>query len=201
VRRVSFEYMATPADEFDATRIIVDQLKDFSAENQQMIIKWACEKLGVSQPSLNPSSVVVPLENVAESLTSSVLAPAMNIKSFVEEKDPKTDMHFATVVAYYYRFVAQERKETISAEDLQEATRLGGRRRLSNPAKTMSNATSAGLLDNAGRGLYRVNTVGENLVAMVLPDGAMNGAAPKRKAAKKVAKKVVNKKLAVRKKA
>ena len=96
-------------------------------------------------------------------------------------------MHFATVVAYFYRFMAPEKKETVGAADLQEATRLVGRSRLANPGQTMINAAASGLLDKAGRGQYRVNTVGENLVALVLPgDGkATSAKARKPKASKR----------------
>jgi len=45
-----------------------------------------------------------------------------------------------------------------------------GRARLENPGQTLRNAHHGGLLDRGeGRGLYVINTVGENLVAMTLP--------------------------------
>jgi hypothetical protein len=99
------------------------------------------------------------------------MVSARDIKSFVTSKDPKSDNQFAATVAYYYRFEAphNERRETISAEILQEATRLSGRNRLGDPGKTLRNAKDTGYLDVADRGEYRINTVGENLVAMTLP--------------------------------
>ena len=50
----------------------------------------------------------------------------MDIKSFVAEKSPSRNNEFTATVAYFYRFEAQEsdRKESISAADLQEACRL-----------------------------------------------------------------------------
>lgn len=111
-------------------------------------------------------------------------APA-SIRTFYQEKNPQSDTHFAAVVAYYYRFLAPERKDSISREELQEATRLVNRERLHDPTKTMNNAASAGLLDNNGRGLYGINTVGENLVAVVLPNSGGNTASkPRKKPAK-----------------
>ncbi len=160
----------TNTDEFDVLRSIVEQLKGLESDDQRRVIKWACEKLGIDSPpgslSAVPHSTHAPAAVVAHPHAS---ATSANIKSFVEEKNPLSDMHFATVVAYFHRFKAPDKKETIGAEDLQEATRLAGRSRLQNPGQTMINAVASGLLDRAGRGQYRVNTVGENLVALVLP--------------------------------
>lgn len=160
----------TAKDEFDVLRNIVDQLKELGPDDQRRIIKWACEKLGIDSPSgqssAAPHSTHAPAAAMAHPHTP---ATGANIKSFVEEKNPLSDMNFATVVAYFHRFMAPEKKEAIGAEDLQEATRLAGRQRLQNPAQTMINASASGLLDKVGRGQYRVNTVGENLVALILP--------------------------------
>jgi hypothetical protein len=99
------------------------------------------------------------------------LGSGIDIKSFVAAKDPKSDNQFAATVAYYYRFEAPEnqRADSITAETLQEATRLSGRNRLGDPGKTLRNAKDQGYLDAADRGAFKINSVGENLVAMTLP--------------------------------
>lgn len=88
-------------------------------------------------------------------------------------------MQFAAVVAYYYRFEAKpdEQLESISADVLQNAARLANRHRLSRPRQTLINAKQQGYLDQVDRGQYRINSVGENLVAMTLP-GTEAPAAP-----------------------
>jgi hypothetical protein len=102
---------------------------------------------------------------------------ARDIKSFVEAKKPKSDMQFAAVVAYYYQFEApaSQRLQNISAEILQDAARLASRPRLTRPLTTLNNAKSQGYLDAVGRGEFRINSVGENLVAMALPAGEATG--------------------------
>jgi hypothetical protein len=163
-------------------RSIVDQLKGLGPDDQRQVIKWACEKLGIDSPlgpaSVAPHSTHAPATAAVHPHTQ---ATGTNIKSFVEEKNPLSDMNFATVVAFFHRFMAPEKKEAIGAEDLQEATRLVGRPRLQNPAQTMINASASGLLDKVGRGQYRVNTVGENLVALVLPGDGKAAPAKTRK--------------------
>jgi hypothetical protein len=96
-----------------------------------------------------------------------------DIKSFVDSKRPKSDVQFAAVVAYYYRFEApvESRKDSVDAQALQEAARLAGRRRPPKPLATLNNAKNLGYLDSSERGQFRINSVGENLVAMTLPGG------------------------------
>ena len=95
-------------------------------------------------------------------------------------------MHFAAVVAYYHRFnaPAAERKNAVTAEDLQEACRKADRERLKNPGQTLINAFTAGLLDREERGQFGINAVGENLVAMALPEPPNGTNRPKKRASK-----------------
>lgn len=175
-------------DDLEAVRTIVAALQPFKSEDQERILRWAREKLGLGHvsESLQPARVV-PHTLGADS--SEPVGPApqpRSIRDFVAQKSPKSDNQFAAVVAYYYRFEAPEerRKESITSEDLQEACRQAGRPRLPYPNKTLNNAHGNGLLDRAGeRGAFRINSVGENLVAMTLPGGtdrATRGRTPRR---------------------
>jgi hypothetical protein len=155
-------------DDLEAVRKLVDVLSSFGAADQERIIRWAREKLGL------PSQGQVPARE-QEALVGAAGAGgsdgAKDIKTFVTEKNPTTDNQFATTVAYYYRFVAPtaDKKEAISADDLQEACRLTGRKRLPRPAQALINAHKNGLLDKGtNRGEYVISTVGENLVAVSL---------------------------------
>ncbi len=75
----------------------------------------------------------------------------------------------AAVVAYYHRFEASEKKDSITQADLLEACRMANYTRPPAPGQTLRNAVNAGLLDRADRGSFAVNSVGENLVAVTLP--------------------------------
>ena len=170
--------MVSPHDDLDAVRTLVDTLSPFEMEEQQRIIRWACEKLGITNVMpIGVGSGLQPSTIQPETPPKSIHSPGhtvtpLDIKSFVNSKKPSNDMQFATTVAYYFAFEASEaqRKESISSEDLQEACRKVGRERLQNPGQTLRNAHHNGLLDKAGdRGVYKINTVGENLVAVTLP--------------------------------
>ena len=96
-----------------------------------------------------------------------------SIKEFYNEKKPGNDVRFAVMTAYYYKFEApeSEKKDEINGEILQEATRLANRERLSKPSETLNNSLKQGYMNKGkDRGFFSINTVGENLVAMTMPD-------------------------------
>jgi len=169
--------MAENKDDLEAVRTIVKTLEGFEVKERERIIRWSMEKVGLQlakQPPIEQSS-----ENKKSDMPS---GKTTDIKTFISEKNPSSDQHFAAAVAYYYRFVAprDQRKETITADDLQNACRQVKRDRLSNPNQTLINAHHSGILDKTGeRGAYCINTVGENLVAMTLPAGARSAASKK----------------------
>ena len=188
--------------DFIAAEEIKSILHDRQKAEQERIMRWVTESLGLSaiptgvgghSPSAPPSPSTTPSTHSEErgpSLHTSTRQK--DIKMFVDEKQPKTDIQFAAVVAYYHRFEAEEpiRKGTITAEDLQEATRLAVRSRFKAPHSTLNNAVKQGYFDRAGRGEFKLNAVGENLVAMALPTTSedTNGTTtrrPKRKQSRK----------------
>lgn len=177
--------MNKPSDDLQAVRILVEALEKFEAKDQERIIRWAREKLGL--PIDTKSSVMreEPSEDMSTKLpTHSVpgSSKATDIKTFVLSKNPVSDKHFVATVAYYYRFEApvEKRKDSITWEDLQEACRTTGRDRFKRPDQTLVNAHHAGLLDKAERGAYSINTVGENLVAMTLPNDQTKASSKKK---------------------
>jgi len=163
-------------DEFGVAKKVAEQLKGLDRQWQQRILRWVSESLGLEgrearQASSAPEPAILNAPDLAQVASAPQASGRKDIKSFMEEKKPKSDNQFAAAVAFYYRFEApdSERRESIDAETLQEATRLAGRKRLSNPTMTLVNAKNQGYLDKLGKGEFRINSVGENLVAMTLP--------------------------------
>lgn len=153
-------------DEFDAAKVIVETLKGLDEGQQVRAIKFACESLQMHAPTVGAPSVLGAPSTPPSGLAS---AASSDIRQFTASKSPKSDLQFAAVVAYFYRFVAPEaeRKDAIAVEDLKDAARKVGRKR---PHRaTLNNAKNAGYLDAAERGSFKINTVGENLVAVTLP--------------------------------
>jgi hypothetical protein len=166
--------MSQTLDDLDAVRTLVNALEKFEKNDQERIIRWAREKLGLvgelqKVNAAQPSSTTLPV--TAEHKPHG----QKDLKSFYSEKKPGSDNQFAALVAYYYKFEApvSDRKDEINSDILQDATRLAKRDRLGKPAKTLQNAKGMGYLDNgSARGFYKINTVGENLVAMTLPQNS-----------------------------
>ncbi|MEX0750583.1 MAG: hypothetical protein WD359_07205 [Dehalococcoidia bacterium] len=166
----------------DTVRKVAEALAGFEAEDQELILRWARELVGLSEPPPRPRTAAHSPPSPDEPPTP---AQTPDIRTFHETKKPSSDTQFAAVVAYYYRFeaVPDAQKDSITKEDLQEACRQVGRKRLKYPAQTLVNAHRQGFLDRGERGAYAINTVGENLVAMALPSdnaAALSGRTRKR---------------------
>jgi hypothetical protein len=94
-----------PADDFDAGKAIFEKLKDIPQERQEKILRWVRENLGLSTRETTRSSAEPLTPELEESTTeqASDTEKAVDIRSFVESKKPRSDQQFAAVVAYYYR--------------------------------------------------------------------------------------------------
>jgi hypothetical protein len=183
-------------DDLEAVRAIVASLEPFEPKDRDRVLRWACEKLGIPLPQAAAPTVPPSMHHVAPASGGADTASpsthrhhgASDIRSFMEKKSPRSDVHFTAAVAYYYAFEAPaaDRREEIGADDLLAACRLVNRGRPPVPGQTMLNAHNLGYLDKGStKGLYRINSVGENLVAMVLPNGTSGEASGKRKNKKK----------------
>jgi hypothetical protein len=171
--------------DLEAVGIVRDALKGFDTNDRERILRWVRETLGLTTeapPSATPRLThptppgppsVPPAAPPAPATTHH---HARDIQSFVNQKNPQTDIQLATTIAYYYRFEAPEkdRREEIDAALLREACRLAGRPgKLVHPLMTLHNAHGKGLLDKGStRGTFTINSVGENLVGMTLPGDA-----------------------------
>jgi hypothetical protein len=162
------QQMPTKSD-FMAAEEIKAILHGRDKTEQERIIRWVSESIGVGAPTvITPQSSVAPTSSASIAPT---VARRRDIKSFVAEKGPKNDVQFAAVAGYFYRFEASEaeRKDVIVADDLQTAGRQARGYGFTKPLTTLNNAVMLGYFDRAGRGEFKLNAVGENLVAMTLP--------------------------------
>lgn len=180
-------------DDFDVAKSIVSQVKDLPSDRRERIFRWVAESIGLlalpSRPTApTPAHLAAPASQSAEG-PSLEIGGSRDIKTFISSKEPKGDTQYAAAVAYYYRFEAPaaQRRDTINASILQEATRLTGRPRFTSPRNTLNNVKKAGYLDSSSPGEFSINSVGENLVAMTLPSGTdiLNRRAATRKSSKK----------------
>jgi hypothetical protein len=190
--------MPEPKDDFAAVRSIAETLTGFDAKDQERIIRWAREKIGLVVAPETPLIPPLPAGSPAGPASGSASSAPKDLKTFVAEKKPKNDVQFAATVAYYYRFVApkDQQKSELTKTDLQDACRLVGHERFAHPGQTLRNAHTLGLLNRGSEsGSFVINSVGENLVDVTLPDGgkgvSRTKAQKKKKRKKKSAKKAM----------
>jgi hypothetical protein len=195
---------AKKPDDLKAVRTIKNALEGFESTDRERIIRWARESLGLgtAAPAVPPASPPVrwtaPSAPTPTPAAPTPAAGSKDILTFVNQKNPQTDIQLATTIAYYYRYEAPEgdRKEEIDAAALRDACRLAGRPgKLVRPLATLNNAQAKGLLDRGStRGMFAINSVGENLVGMTLPGNAAQPDRPRNRGPKKAARKKVPKK-------
>jgi len=188
--------MIKSGNDFEIGKAVADQLKGIEKERQQRILRWVAESLGLdfgvapgTERRAGETAVGTGIDTPSQADAHLLQRQhgRVDIKSFVDSKKPKSDVQFAAVVAYYYRFEApvETRKDPIDADVLQEAARLVGRRRPPKPLATLNNAKILGYLDSSERGKFRINSVGENLVAMTLPGAQSENARERSRSAKR----------------
>ena len=193
--------MMKTKDDLEAVRILTETLEPFEKKDRERIVRWALEKLGTPVSTLKEISPPLPSSPPpSDNSQETPIQPERgktDIKSFVNSKNPGSAVQLAAVVAYYYHFEAppELRKESINKEDLVVATREAGRRRQQRPEQVLVNAYHAGFLERTGEsGQYKLNPVGENLVAMTLPETKGDGAKKSTKKLSGAAKKRVSRK-------
>lgn len=172
--------MKEELDDLLAVKNITEILKPFEQNDRDRIVRWVFEKLGQIYFG---EDVRKKQQDVIPANSQIIQSTATDIKSFVASKNPQSDNHLVAVIAYYNRFIAPEttRKEAIDKEDIANACRMAGVEIPTHMPQVLVNSFRAGLLDKIDTGVYKINTVGENLVAMTLPGKIEN----RRKTSKK----------------
>lgn len=183
----------SPIDkELEAIKAVSNALGPFDADARLRILQYATQHLKlalggapVSPPTATAGSVAPP-STVPELQSPKII----DIRTFRDQKQPTTDVQMAAIVAFYLAELAPagERKDSIAQEDIEKYFKQAGHPLPNQPRFTLPNAKNAGYFESAGRGSYKLNAVGHNLVAHGLPKSADNGLAKPRTPAKKAKK-------------
>ncbi len=166
---------------------ILDALKGLEGESIQRVLDYVMGRLSLNRPTRPALSSTVP-----SSLAGDVAKPRQaSIRDLKEEKQPESSNQMAALVAYYLSELAPdgERKDEISAADLEKYFKQAAFRLPRSLRMTLPNAAAAGYFDSAGTGRYRLNPVGYNLVVHGLPRGQETGKTTRRRSEPKNVKK------------
>lgn len=157
---------------------IIDALNSLEQDAQKTVIEAACSHLGI-QPSGSQENLPTPQSHPSPTLISPSQAtpttpssPKIDIRTLKEQKQPKTAQQMACVVAYFLQELAPEaeRKDNVTANDLVKYFKQAKFKLPKTIQQVLPDAKAAGYFESLpGRGEYRLNAVGYNLVAHNLP--------------------------------
>ena len=170
--------MAAKDQELEAIRSVIAALEPLDDQGRSRVLEYVLKRLqmaAVRAPS--------PIQETAHTASaSSQTRGVVDIRSLKEEKKPQSLNQMAALIAYYLSELAPEgeRSDTINSDVLRRYLKVAGFRLPRDIRYTLINAASAGYLDNVGRGEYRLNPVGYNLVVHGLPrEGGKRAVSPK----------------------
>lgn len=168
----SKEMVADP--EVSAIHAILAALDPLSPEARERVIGFVFHRLGVSWSGATPSTAVrsraEPTTVSLPSIRTAEQRPS-DIRSLREQKRPRSAIEMVALVAYYLENLAPlgERKSEFSGSDLIRYFKQAAFPLPKSSLMTLVHTRNAGYIDGAGRGLYKINPVGHNLVAHALP--------------------------------
>jgi hypothetical protein len=146
------------------------------AASRQLNIQFV-KALAAPAPFQNPAPTTSqrgePLAQAELTVQSSAI-PRLDIRSLKDQKKPNSAKQMACIVAYYLKEIAlgEERKDTVSTTDLEKYFKQGGYKLPTAMHQVLVDAKASGYFESAGRGEYKLNAVGHNLVAHNLPSEA-----------------------------
>ncbi len=162
--------------ELRAIQQVIAALSELDSEARARVINYVFQRLGISSPAAlvkAGASGATPAHGMEAA--APVAQPGrrqVDIRSFGQEKSPRSGNERVAVVGYYLSELApaDEHKAEISAADITKYFKQAGFPLPGAARMTLVNAKNAGYLDaGAERGTYKVNPVGHNLVAHSLP--------------------------------
>jgi hypothetical protein len=175
--------------EISAIKEVLAALEPLSSAARTSVLEYAIKRLDIYLPAAAPGQVttVAPL---AASLSreppnAPQEVPPTHIRTFKEQKKPRSANEMAALVGYYLANLAPsaDRKAAVNTKDIETYFKIADFP-LPEVKFTLPNAKNAGYFDAAGDGAYKLNAVGHNLVVHGLPRGS-DGTQPTRKKRRK----------------
>jgi hypothetical protein len=163
--------------ELEAIGAIISLLEPLNEEERSRVLEYVLKRLEMA--ALRPT-IAEPQQTVAVIPSTHQLMP--DIRTLTAEKQPRSSNEMAALVAYYITELAPEpdRSTTVNADIIRKYFKMAAFPLPSALRNVLPNAAAAGYMENVGRGEYRLNPVGYNLVVHRLPRSASPDTAPHR---------------------
>jgi len=162
--------------EVQALQTVLASLLPLSGDARKRVIAYALTVFGGVGQSLGSLASNQPLQREPAPREPRPFV-GRDIRSLKDEKQPKSAIEMAALVAYYLSEVAAEldRSADVSTAELDKYFKQANFPLPGAIDKVLPNASQAGYFDSLGRGRYKLNPVGYNLVVHSLPAGSAQG--------------------------
>ena len=160
--------------EIEAIKTLLTALEPLEPKVRESVIDYVLRRLDIRLPASMTGSLNVetPPPPPGEPSGKRQESPQQtHIKNLAEQKQPRSAIEMATLVAYYLSHMApqNERKQTITTKDIATYFKIAEFKLPAKPRFTLPNTKAAGYLDAVGDGEYKLNPVGYNLVVHSMP--------------------------------
>jgi hypothetical protein len=149
---------------------ILTAVESLEVSDRGIVMRAVWDRLKLPQPPIGNEDAMGGFD-ASRSLSGMQLSQMIDIRKLKEQKDPKTAIEMACVVGYYLEAMAlpADRKQDITSNDREKYFKQAGFPLPKRKEQVLVDAKAAGYFDSAGRGKYRLNPVGHNLVVHTLP--------------------------------
>jgi len=153
---------------------VIDALGSMDESSRLIAVKAACEQLNIPLETERTPPPIALAPGAQPPTPPTPLPPSgevIDIRTLKESKNPSNAMEMACVVAYYLENHApeKEKRSEILRKDIEKYFKQADFPLPKVPGQVVLDAKAAGYLDSGGRGKYKLNPVGHNLVAHTLP--------------------------------
>lgn len=166
--------MAIKDKELEAIGAIIELLEPLGENERGRVLEYVLKRLEMTP--LRPASPIA--ENTSAVADRSLgLRSVVDIRSLTAEKQPRSANEMTALIAYYVSELAPEgeKSSTINSDIVKRYFKMAAFPLPSSLRNIIPNASAAGYLESAGRGEYRLNPVGYNLVVHGLPRSGSPG--------------------------
>lgn len=161
--------------EIRALQVVIDALQPLDDDARSRVVEYTLKRLGMHDLSASSAAATPSMpEEGASKPETHPQRQLKDIRSLREAKDPKSAVEMATVVAYYLSEAAppEERREAVTVAEIEKYFKQANYRLPARIDMTLHNGVAAGYFDRTGRGEFRLNPVGFNLVTQTMPRAA-----------------------------
>ena len=177
--------------EIEAIKAVLHALEPLPPEVRASVLGYVLRRLQIvlapQQQAPTSAAAAASTELGLPEIESERQPLPAHIEDLKEQKKPRSANEMAALVAYYLANVVpqKERKDKITTKDIETYFKIADFPLPKKSQFTLPNARAAGYLDAVGKGEYKLNAVGYNLVVHSMPRGEDGKGALKRRPAKK----------------